>query len=34
VSFFEKSLISCALQQGQYKSVPLQSANQLILFDF
>ena len=34
VSVFEKSLISCALQQGQDKSIPLQSANQLILFDF
>ena len=34
VSFFEKTLISCALQRDQYKSNPLQSANQLILFGF
>lgn len=34
VSVFEKTLISCALQHDQYKSNPLQSANQLILFGF
>jgi len=34
VSVFEKTLISCALQRDQYKSNPLQSANQLILFGF
>ena len=34
VSVFEKTLISCALQPDTTRSIPPQSDNQLILFDF